>query len=251
MSVSTGSAETRPVALQPDSDRSMSMMDHLSELRSRVLISALSIGAGFVAGFFLSLDVIELLKRLAPAGVAFVQLTPGEVLMASVRLAFMLGVALALPVVLYQFLRFVLPALTARERGFLVGSIAAGTLLFAGGILFAYFVAIPSALMYLLEYGRQVAQTQMSINHFVAFCASLLLLNGILFELPMVLFLLSFTGLVGSAQLVREWRKAVVIIFLAAAIVTPSQDPFTMVLVGSAMLLLYLLSIVPIKLVGK
>jgi sec-independent protein translocase protein TatC len=230
---------------------SMTMVEHIAELRQRILLCAGVLAVLICAGFLYALPIIEVFKAMAPASIVFVQLKPGEVLMASVRLAFYIGVALALPVILYNFLRFVLPGLLPRERAMALWGVVGGTLLFLSGVVFAYYFVVPSALTFLVDYGQSVAATQLSIESYIAFCSALLFMTGMMFELPMALFLLSFTGLVTSARLIREWRWAIILIFITAAVVTPSQDPFSMSLVGMAMLVLYGLSIIPIKLCGR
>src|SRR5262249_15634251 len=109
----------------------------------------------------------------------------------------------------------------------------------------------PTAIQFLVDYGQSVAATHLSIESYISFCSSLLFVTGGMFELPMMLFLLSFTGLITSQKLIAEWRWATVLIFIVSAIVTPTQDPFSMTVVGLAMVLLYALSIIPIKLCGR
>ncbi|WP_373532816.1 twin-arginine translocase subunit TatC [Vampirovibrio sp.] len=229
----------------------MPMVDHITELRNRILISVGTLALGLTLGFTYALPCIQVLQAMAPGSIQFVQLAPGEVLIASLRVAFYIGLAFSLPVILYHLLRFVLPGLLAREKNMVTGSVIGGTLLFLAGVVFAYFFVVPSALVFLVDYGQSVARTQLSIENYIGFCSGLLLVTGLMFELPMVLFLLSFTGLVTSQKLIQEWRWAIVIIFIAAAVVTPTQDPFSLSLVGFAMTALYALSIIPIKLVGR
>ncbi|HEY9746907.1 MAG TPA: twin-arginine translocase subunit TatC [Oculatellaceae cyanobacterium] len=229
----------------------MPLVDHIAELRNRVLWSVLALVIGIGVGFYFSLPVIRVLKAMAPDSIVFIQLQPGEVLMASIRVAFYMGLGLAAPVILYNLLRFVLPGLQGRERGMVTWAVLGGTLLFVAGTVFAYFFVVPTAISFLVDYGQQIAQTHLSIEHYISFCAGLLFVTGGMFELPMVLFLLSFTGLITSEKLLREWRWATILVFIASAVVTPTQDPFTMSIVAFAMLCLYALSIVPIKLCGR
>ncbi len=245
-----------PEVIDPDSPTNwaaltMPMVDHIAELRNRILISAGTLALTLCLGFFYALPLIQVFQGMAPSSIRFVQLAPGEVLIASLRVSFYVGFALALPVILYHLLRFVLPGLTDREKGMVSGSIIGGTLLFLAGLVFAYYFVVPSALGFLVDYGQSVAQTQLSIESYIGFCSGLLFMTGLMFELPMVLFLLSFTGLVTSEKLIREWRWAIVLIFIVSAIVTPTQDPFSMSLVGLAMVALYALSILPIKWAGR
>lgn len=229
-----------------------SMDDHLNELRNRLLIMIAAILTGITVAFYYAIEVIEAFKQMAHGvQLEFVQLTPGEVLLCSAKLSAYLGIAAASPVILYQLMRFVLPALVQRERDSLFWIIGGGGLLFLCGVVFAYFLVIPSALTYLLDFGQNVAKSQISIALYVDFCSSLLILTGILFELPLVLFFLSLTGLITSDKLLSQWRMAIVIIAIGAAIITPSQDPFTMTIVITAMIGLYFLSILPIRLIGR
>ncbi len=251
MNATRPSATDTPVDHTPGQPREMSVMEHLDELRQRLITCVWVVTAAVLAAFLLARPLIEAFKWLAPESVTFVQLTPGEVLMASFKLSFLVGIALASPVILYQTLRFVLPGLKPHERRFIGLTVLSGSLLFAGGIAFAYFAVIPPALAFLLDYGQDIAENQMSIARFIDFCTSLLILTGIMFELPMVLFFLAFTGLVSSGRLLRHWRGAIVGIFLLAAVLTPSQDPFTMLIVGGALMFLYLASILPIRLMGR
>ncbi len=229
----------------------MPMVDHIAELRNRVLICAGTLILTLAIGFTYALQLIQLFQSMAPKTIQFVQLTPGEVLISSLRVAFYIGIAAALPVILYNLLRFVLPGLNPGEKGMVTWSVLGGTVLFLAGVVFAYFFVVPSALIFLVDYGQTVAKTQLSIENYIAFCSSLLFVTGIMFELPMVLFLLSFTGLITSQKLIQEWRWATILIFIAAAIVTPTQDPFSMSLVGLAMVALYAISIIPIRLTGR
>lgn len=252
LSVPSSMPERFSEASEPSfTDVSMPMVAHITELRNRVLISALVLAVGIVIGFYGALPFIELLKHMAPSSIVFIQLSPGEVLMASVRISFYAGVALAAPVILYNLLRFVLPGLTGREKAIVVWSVLSGTVLFALGVVFAYFFVVPTAIQFLVEYGQSVAETHLSIANYISFCSSLLFVTGGMFELPMVLFILSFTGFITSQKLIAEWRWATIIIFIVSAIVTPTQDPFSMTIVGLAMVLLYAFSIIPIKLCGR
>jgi sec-independent protein translocase protein TatC len=232
-------------------DAAMPMVEHIAELRNRILISTLVLALGIGVGFYFSLPFIQILKDMAPKSIVFIQLSPGEVLMSSMRISFYTGFALAAPVILYNILKFVLPGLLGREKAMVLWSVLGGTLLFGAGVVFAYFMVVPTAIEFLVDYGQTIAQTHLSIENYISFCSGLLFVTGGMFELPMVLFLLSFTGLITSRKLLQEWRWATVIIFIAAAIVTPTQDPFTMSIVGFAMVLLYALSIIPIRLCGR
>ncbi len=224
---------------------------HLEELRHRLVISVGTVLVTMLLAFYFALPVINLLKSLSPSAVHFVQLSPGEVLMTSTKLSLILGVALASPVLLYQLIRFITPGLEPREKGVLAWITVGGSLLFLLGVVFAYFAIMPSALAFLFDYGQEVASSQVGIAAYTDFCLSIMLMSGVLFELPLLLLFLSFTGLVTSEMLMSQWRVAIIAIVLASAILTPSQDAFTMVIVAITMALLYFASVIPIKLLGR
>jgi sec-independent protein translocase protein TatC len=247
---------------QPDSEfegllsavgklNAMPLLEHITELRNRILWSAGILVAAIGLGFYIAPPVIDIFKALAPKGTVFTQITMGEVLMTTLQMSVYIGFALAAPIILYHLLRFVLPGLKNREKAMVTWAVIGGTLLFVLGVIFAYFFVVSPAIYWLLDFGNTVAQPYLSIKEFISFSASLLFVTGLMFELPMVLFLLSFTGLITSKKLIQEWRWATIIIFLVAAIVTPTQDPFSMSIVGLAMVALYGLSIIPIRLCGR
>jgi sec-independent protein translocase protein TatC len=229
----------------------MTMLEHLEELRRRIVTAVISLVAGIVIAFSMVTPAMNILKILAPADSHFIQLTPGEVFMSAFRLATFMGIALASPVMLYQLLRFILPGLKPKESRFLLWMVLGGAVLFLGGMVFGYYAVLPPTLEWLLGFGAEVAEVNMSIGRFVEFCTGMILLCGVLFELPVLLFLLSFTNLVNSRQLSSQWRLATIIIFVASAILTPSQDPLTLTVVGGALMALYFLSVVSIRLCGR
>ncbi|MDX2085690.1 MAG: twin-arginine translocase subunit TatC [Candidatus Melainabacteria bacterium] len=229
----------------------MPFLAHLDELRARLIVSVLAWLACTVLAFAYSNPLITILQSMAPQGVAFVQLAPGEVLGVSVRLAMMGGLMLALPVWLFHALRFVLPGLHAGESRAVLATVLGGSVLFMLGLAFAYLALIPVSLEFLLGYGQQVAHSQMSIAEYVNFCTLLFVVCGLMFELPLLLIGLSFTGVVNSHKLASQWRWVTVWVFVAAALLTPTQDPVTLTLVAAVLMALYGVSWLVIRLLGR
>jgi sec-independent protein translocase protein TatC len=227
------------------------LTQHLTELRQRIVFCALSLLISFSVTLMWATSIIKALKDLSPTGVLFVQLAPGEALMASLKVMLVVGFGVASPALLYQMVRFVQPGLHAHEKRWGLWLVVLGSFLFVLGVAFAYCWVLPPTLGWLIAYGQDLATMQLSITRYVDFCLLLLLLTGVMFELPMVLFGLAMIGLVTSQQLLSQWRVAIISIFVGSAILTPSQDPISMVAVGIAMAVLYLLSIIPIRLAGK
>jgi sec-independent protein translocase protein TatC len=246
-----GPEHSASVGTSVSASLALPLTSHLAELRNRVLISAATLATTTGFGFYQAETVIGWLKALAPRNTLFIQLTMGEVLMATLAVSLQIGLTLASPVLLYHVLRFVNPGLHRREQVMLTWTLLGGTGLFLTGVAFAYLFVLGPAIDFLLAFGQPIAHPSLSIREFIGFCSGLLLVTGLMFELPMVLFLLSFTGLITSARLIREWRWATVLIFIVAAIVTPTQDPLSLSIVGLAMVALYALSIIPIRLCGR
>jgi len=237
-------------AVEP-ATHSQQLTSHLAELRYRIINMVVGLVIGTGLGFLGAEPVIQLLQVIAPSDVQFVQLTPGEVLGISVKLACFIGIGLSSPWMLYHLLRFIFPGLTNKEKRFALLSLFLGSGLFLAGVLFAYLTVLSPALTFLMDFGRQIAIQQISIASYVEFCLSVILLVGITFELPVVLISLSLVRIVRLQQLISQWRTVVIAIFFAAAVLTPSQDPITMILVGGALLLLYAMSLIPIYCIEK
>lgn len=227
-------------------------LDHLGELRHRLVVSGVAIVLGIVVGFLVApWAIAQLLAASQVANLSLVQLAPSEALMSTLKLAVVLGLALTSPVWLTQVLRFVLPGLTKTEGRILLAITVGGLGLFALGVWFASLVILPAALSFLLGFAEPVATNQIAISYFLDFCLALLLLNGLLFELPLLIWGLAGAGVITSQQLLTRWREGVVVISVLSAVLTPSQDPASMVLVAGMLLLLVGASLVPLRLLGK
>jgi len=172
-----------------------------------------------------------------------------EGLVAHFRIALMAGITFAMPMLIYQTLMFVTPALTSKEKRWVYAIVFGATLAFAGGVAFAFYIALPPALGFLLTYPEDVAAPHIKIGSYVDFVTRLLLWTGIVFETPLLLMGLARFGVVSSRQLLRFWRYAIVGAFVLAAIVTPSIDPVTQSLVAGPIIVLYGAGIVLARLV--
>jgi sec-independent protein translocase protein TatC len=168
----------------------------------------------------------------------------GEVFLGYMRIALVVGVALAMPVVIYQIVSFFAPGLLPSEKRIVYTSLPFVTELFIAGLAFGWFFTVPAALQFLLGYGQtgRVA-TMPTLDSFMGVVATLLLWNGVIFQLPAVIFLLARLGVVTTAQLSSTRRYAVVIITIIAAVITPTGDPYNLMLLAIPMYLLYELGI--------
>lgn len=229
----------------------LSFSQHLDELRQRVVACVVVYALSTGGAFWQASAIIQALKRLAPKTTIFVQLTPGEVFLSSFKLSMLAGLGLALPVFLYHTLRFVLPGMKPKEKRLVLPLILLGTGLFAAGIAFGFWVVLPLMLTFLLDYGAEVAQNQLSIASFLDFCTGFLFGSGIMFQLPLFLLGTALLGFVTSAQLLKGWKIALVGAFLLGAIVTPSADPFSQSVMAGSLFGLYGVSWVLVKAFGR
>jgi sec-independent protein translocase protein TatC len=235
-------------------DGSMTLMEHLRELRSRLLKACIGILVGFCVGWWLSkyaMEIIQepycsLMQKQAtvnghlPVGwkCPFVQLGLTDVLVLKMKLALWLGLILTAPVWLYQLWAFIAPGLHRHERrwAYLFAGIAAP--LFALGSVLAYFV-VAKGLAFLLQFtGRDIA-VQLEITKYVGFVTGLMLLFGVAFEFPLGVMLANIAGVVSGRRLLGWWRIAVFLFFVFAAVATPTADPFGMSFLALALTVLY------------
>ena len=192
--------------------------------------------------------VMELLVQ--PAGdLTVIFLRPTELFFTYFRVAMMIGAIIALPYIIFQLLAFIAPALEDPKekntfRNLVIFGSLPGTALFISGVAFCYTVMLPFTLRYLKGFGANIAEAQWTIDSYIAFVLTFLLGMGLVFETPLVMFMAAKVGLMSTRKYISYWRHAVVVIFVVAAVVTPTPDPVNMALVASPLLLLYGLGIV-------
>ncbi len=232
-----------PQPLYPDGEGArMGIFEHLDELRRRFFVAALALVVGTIGGVAVATPVLEFLRK--PYGQAFLVTDPTGGVVQYFRVAIMVGASLAIPVVTYEVLMFILPGLTGKEKKLLVMSLPPITLLFIIGVAFAWFILIPPALGFLVNFQPTIFHAQWTADHYLGFVTSLLFWMGVAFETPLVFFVLSLFAVVQSRQLMHHWRIAVVGAAIAAAVITPTVDPVNMMLVMGPLMALYVLSIV-------
>ena len=235
--------------------RELTLLEHLRELRRRVFICVIAVLAGSAVSFAFYRQIIEILSRPASdlesgAGIELVFIEVTELLTTAVKVSFVAGFMLALPVILYQVIMFVAPGLTGRERRYLFFFLPAALLAFAAGVAFAYYVLTPPALRFLLGFS-DVASPLIRISNFVNLMVRLLFWMGVAFETPLVMYMLAQLGIVTAQQLSRFRRVWVVLAFILGAIITPTFDPVNQALVAGPLLVLYELGVLLAKVAGR
>ncbi|TKJ31175.1 MAG: twin-arginine translocase subunit TatC [Chloroflexi bacterium B3_Chlor] len=225
-----------------------SVTEHLVELRRRAIRAGLALVAATAVSVLFTSRIMALLIRPA-GGLKPIFLRPTELFFTYFKVALMSGLLLALPYIIFQILAFVAPAMeNPKERRHfrnlvLFGAIP-GTVFFLTGVAFCYTVMLPFALRYLSSFGSDIAEPQWTIDAYITFVLTFLLGLGLVFETPLVMFVAAKLGIMSARKYVSYWRHAVVLIFLVAAVVTPTPDPVNMTLVATPLLLLYGLGIV-------
>jgi sec-independent protein translocase protein TatC len=220
----------------------MSILDHIRELRGRLLKAAVALAVASVLTSVFAGDIIKFLMQ--PYGNKLQTLGPTENVITYFRVALLSGAAVAMPVIVYQLLAFVLPGLTRNERRWLYISIPFTSLLFLVGIAFAWYIMVPAAIDFLANFRPDIFNNEWTAQEYISFVVSIAFWIGLSFQTPLVVFILAKIGLVTAGFLARNWRFAIVVVSVVSAIITPTVDPFNMALLMLPLLGLYVLSII-------
>ena len=221
----------------------MTIMEHLEELRGRVVKIVLALAVTTALCLVFTTQIIEAL--LLPAGgIKPIFLKPTEMFLTYMKVGLIAGVGLAMPVIVYQLMRFLAPGLEPKEKKWLLSLVPATAGFFIAGVSFAYFLMLPFALQYLLTFGSNLVEAKWAIGEYISFVTSLLLWVGIAFETPLVIFFLAKLHIVDAKKLTGYRKYAIVGAFLAAAVITPTPDPFNQIMVAVPIILLYELGII-------
>jgi sec-independent protein translocase protein TatC len=229
-------------------DRPQSILSHLVELRSRIIKVALALAVGSIVAFFFANQLTAILERPyyeANPENNLVSLEAGEQLGVLMRVAFFGSLILGSPVIFYQLWAFISPALTRRERKWVIPLVAVFVLLFVGGVLFGY-TLLPQALRVLLNIFPDV-QSDLRIGPYYSFVIRLMLAFGVTFQFPVFLFGAAAAGVVSSRQLAQGRRWAILVIVIAAAVITPTGDPITLAAMTIPLYLLYEMTLLAVK----
>lgn len=235
---------------EEEDESSMTVIEHLEELRWRIIVSMVAVLIGSIAGWFLANPAIELLARpvlrLGPLRYA----GPADGFVIQLKMSVMIGVALAWPVLLYQAWKFIAPGLTRKERRLARPFVLLGVALFICGCITGYLV-LPLGINFLVAFQSEAIQPLLFAKDYLSFVSILILLFGAVFELPLVLTFLALLGVVSSQWLRQKRRYALFANFAAATIITPGADIFSPIIMGVVMCLLYELAIWLCRFIGK
>jgi sec-independent protein translocase protein TatC len=232
----------------------MSFLEHLEELRVRLIRSLLSLVVGFALCWGFRERIFHLLTeplREAYPGIKFIYTGPSEALMLYMKMAFFVGIFVAAPFILYQVWAFIAPGLYPHEKAWAVPFIAMGTLFFLGGAAFGHTVLFPLTFRFLGEFSGADMTFMPKVDEYYSFYSWFLLGLGLVFQLPVVIFILARIGLVTAGFLLRQFKYAIMAAFVISAVITPTPDMVTQTLLALPMVALYALGIAVAWLFGK
>jgi len=233
----------------------MSVVEHLDELRKRIMISVIAICVGVAIAFIAKDWVFRIIMAPLVHGtgqpIKLLTLSPTEPFMSVLKVSIYFGLLLALPVLLWQLWAFIMPALYENEKKKVLPYVLFTTALFAAGVLFGYYVVLPIGLKFLVGYGGDIFDQQQRAGEYISFVTLFLLAFGVVFEMPAVIVLLASADLVGHRRLRSSRKYTIIGIAFAAMVLTPSQDPVSMLLMMAPLILLYELGIVLARIIDR
>jgi sec-independent protein translocase protein TatC len=228
---------------------SMSFLEHLEELRRRIIYSILGVAVGFFACFYYADRIYGLMQRPIMEALQrnhmsekLVYLNPTEPFNMYLKVALLAGLFVASPFVLYQLWMFISPGLYRHEKRYVLPFMASTIFLFLAGGFFGYTMVYPAALNFLIDYGRQF-QPMITIGEYTDLFLTIIIGLGVIFEMPILVFFLSLMGIVSSGWMWRNFRYSILVIFIIAAIITPTTDIMNMCIFAAPMVGLYAISI--------
>lgn len=222
-------------------DSKKTIVEHIEELRHRLLFALVSLLVMVIASFFFAEKIINFLT-LPIGGLSKLQaIDVSENIGTYMRVALLSGFILDFPIIVYQLLRFILPGLTKKEQRYVLTSIPFITLFFLAGVAFAFFIMMKPALQFMM--GFLNVKTTPRLSGYIGFVTNLLFWLGISFETPIFIFILAKFGILSAKSLLKGWRYAIVVIAVIAAVVTPTVDPVNMTLMMAPLIVLYFISI--------
>jgi sec-independent protein translocase protein TatC len=223
-------------------DSEMTLLEHLEELRRRLLQTIIALSVGVVVGTFLAPEALR--QLVAPLGEQVpLAISPTEAPAVFFKVAVLIGVVIAMPVIVYQAFQFVRPGLEPSETRYILVGVPAASVSFAAGVVFAATVLLPTALPFLQGFLAGIVEQRYSIEYYISFVGNILLWVGIVFETPLVMYFLSKLGVVTPGGFAKARRVVIIGAAAGAAIITPTTDPVNMLLVMVPFMLLYELGI--------
>jgi sec-independent protein translocase protein TatC len=236
-------------------EKKMSLTEHLIELRKRLVRSAIAVGIGFFACYYYKDFIFDIITRpltqVLPKNSYLIYTGLTEAFFVYMKLAFFASLIITSPFIIYQIWKFISPGLLPKEKHYVFPFVISSTLLFVSGVMFGYFVALPPAFEFFVSFNNKYLQAMLSFSDYLSLFVKFLLGFGISFELPVFIFFLTKLRIVNSKMLSKQRRYAILIIFIVAAILTPSPDALSQILMAIPLMFLYEVSIFVAKFAEK
>jgi sec-independent protein translocase protein TatC len=233
-------------------DVELTIFEHLAELRTRLLRATIALVVATVLSTIFAQQVLQVL--ISPLGERVPQtISPTESFIVYFKVALICGVTLAMPMIVYQVVRFMLPGLLPQERKYLYFLLPGVFICFGGGVAFAALIMLPAAIRFMQGFLQTIVDNRWTLDNYISFVTRVLFWMGIVFQTPLLMFFLAKLGLITPQKLVKFRKYAVLLISIIAAVVTPTPDPVNMMIVMLPLYLLYEVGIVLTRLavVGK
>jgi sec-independent protein translocase protein TatC len=233
-------------------DAKMSFMEHLGELRVRIVRALIGLLIGTVITLPFSQYIVDWLARpVTRLNYSLVFTAPAEAFWVQMKVGLIVGIFLSAPVILWQVWAFIAPGLHSHERKYALPFVLIGSLLFVGGGAFSLFVVTPYAIQFLLSYARPGLQPMITLQNHVDFLLKFTLAFGAVFELPLALTILARVGVVNAKMLARNRKYAILGAFIAGAVLTPTPDAFNQTLMAGPLIILYEVGIICARVFGR
>jgi sec-independent protein translocase protein TatC len=226
----------------------MSLVEHLQELRRRLIIIIMAVSVGSLISYFYAAELVQYIT--APAGKLY-YMSPAEAFFTYLRVSFFAGFLLALPIVLYQVWAFIVPALTTKEHRASIILVPSSVLLFFIGLAFSYILVLPAGIKFFMGFATENLQPLLSLGEYLSFVISFLLPFGFIFELPLFITVMAKFGLISSKFLSTKRKHVLVLSFVVGALISPTPDVFSQTMVAVPVIVLYEFSVLIVKYVLK
>lgn len=217
----------------------MPFTSHLVELRKRLIVSVVAVAIGFAVSYNYSKEIFMLLAKPLPPNTSFAFTRLIEPFFTYLKVSLLTGIFLASPVLIYEIWVFIAPGLHENERKWVWPIVFSSTALFIGGVLFGYFLVLPFGYSYFLSFSSDAIKPMLSMDEYFSFTTKFLLAFGLVFEMPLFILFLSLLGIVNAKMLSAYRKYAVIAIFIIAAVLTPTPDAFSQILMAAPMLVFY------------
>jgi len=235
------------LSMDEPAEEKLPLTAHLEELRKRLIRSLIGIGIGFFACYYFKDGLFRIITKplmdVMPKNSYMIYTSLPEAFFTYMKIAFFASLFLTAPFTLYQIWKFISPGLYQKEKKYVLPFVLTSTLLFIGGVVFAYFLALPPAFGFFVEFSSDALRPMFTMREYLSFALKLLLAFGVSFELPVFIFFMTKLGIVNSRMLSKQRRYAILVIFIMAAVLTPSPDVFTQCIMAIPLMVLYELSI--------